>query len=236
MMLKKLIPQGLKLQYKLFTRKRNDKKKGYDKLFASERNSMDLDVVLSTTQTIRKSYLFENKIHNLKLGSKRIEAVVINPGEILSFWTELANPTEQNGYKKGRNIINGVLSEDFGGGLCQLSGIMYHLALMGGLEITERFNHTVDIYKEEERLSPLGTDATVVYGYKDLRIKNNQNSPIQFTFSVNEDSITCNLKAKKTIKERTIIFDRFDGEKVRVVKLKYKNGDTRIGTSTYKLA
>jgi hypothetical protein len=52
---------------------------------------------------------------------------------------------------------------------------VYHIGIIAGLDIIERYNHSVDIYTDDTRFAPLGTDATVVYGYKDLRIRNNTN-------------------------------------------------------------
>jgi len=63
------------------------------------------------------------------------------------------------------------LALDYGGGLCQLSGIIYHAVLEAGLEILERHPHSLDIYTATTRYTPLGSDAAVVYGHKDLRFK-----------------------------------------------------------------
>lgn len=145
-MLKRLVPYAIKLRVKLLLRWLNDRKVNFSKQEASEES---YSFSLSTKQVIRKSYLYENKVHNLKLGSKKVEEYIIYPNEVFSLWRSLGKPSKKRGYKKGRNIIKGKLSEDVGGGLCQLSGIMYHTALLAGIEIVERYNHTVDIYKEE---------------------------------------------------------------------------------------
>lgn len=233
--MKKYIPYRLKLAYKLFKRKSADRK-NKTLLFASknEKAKKDFPFSFSTKQVIRKSHLYENKIHNLKVGKEKIEQYLIQPNETFSFWEALGKPNEKNGYKKGRNIINGVLSEDIGGGLCQLSGIIFHTSLLAGLEITERFNHTVDIYKEEERLSPLGTDATVVYGYKDLRIKNNLSFPICFSFDITDENITCKINSPQEITLKELVLNRKD-EKTRKVTLSYKGDSRVISSSNYLL-
>jgi vancomycin resistance protein VanW len=71
-----------------------------------------------------------------------------------------------------------------------LSGLLYHLALVGGLEIVERHAHSVDIYREHERYTPLGADATVVWGFKDLRLRN------PYPFAV---AITCFLDGMRLV-------------------------------------
>ena len=89
--------------------------------------------------------------------------------------------------------MNGKLVFSAGGGLCQLSSLLYHLSLLAGLEILERHAHSVDIYQEEERFTPLGADATVSFPYRDLRIRNTFNCPIRFTIDLEEESIRGHL-------------------------------------------
>jgi vancomycin resistance protein VanW len=159
-------------------------------------------------QPIKVAHLYENKIENLKLAGSKINKILIKPGELFSFWRIVGNPTENNGYKKGRNIVSGVMAEEFGGGLCQLSGILYHLSLMAGLEIKERFNHSVDFYTDENRYTPIGCDATVVYGYKDLRIRNNYAFPIQFYVEIGNDQLIAVVKSQIPIVEKKILVEK----------------------------
>lgn len=70
--------------------------------------------------------------------------------------------------KNGRNLVAGKIQGNYGGGLCQVSGLLYYIALATGLEILERHAHSIDIYAEEDRFAPLGADDTVVFGYKNF--------------------------------------------------------------------
>ena len=94
-----------------------------------------------------------------------------------------------------------------GGGLCQASGIIYHLALIAGLQIIERYNHSKDLYTEETRFCPLGSDATVAYGYRDLRIKNNTDTLINFSLEVCDNHFTGYLFSKEPIQKHEIHFE-----------------------------
>jgi vancomycin resistance protein VanW len=100
------------------------------------------------------------------------------------------------------------VQESVGGGLCQLSSILYQCSITAGLLIIERYNHTVDIYQESERVAPLGADATVVYGYKDLRIFNNLSVPIQFHVSIDGELIECQLKAAHDLRNKELDYLR----------------------------
>jgi vancomycin resistance protein VanW len=116
-------------------------------------------------------HMFENKIHNIELAISRMEPLVLPPGQAFSFWNRALAPTAENGYRDGAMFVNRRVIASVGGGLCQLSGAIYNLALLAGLHILERHNHSIDAYGEE-RYIPLGRDATVAHGRKDLRFRN----------------------------------------------------------------
>ncbi|WP_395062460.1 VanW family protein [Flavobacterium sp.] len=205
MNLKSIIPKHLKLKFRLAKRFLSDNNIDFAK---ATNEKISFTHSISTIQEIKQGAFYDNKVHNLKIASSKVETVIINSNEIFSFWKVIGSPLEKNGFKTGRNIIKGKVCEEIGGGLCQLSSIIYFTALKGNLEIVERYNHSVDIYKEDERFTPLGSDATVVYGYKDLRIKNNHTFPIQFSLSFEEDKIICKLKSQEKIEECTLDFIR----------------------------
>jgi vancomycin resistance protein VanW len=207
MSIKSFIPKIVKLRLRQLLRLLQDQLTGVR--FASLRNdSSPFNYSVTLTQPIKVAHLYENKIENLKLAGSKINEVVIAPGEIFSFWKVIGDPSEKNGYKKGRNIVSGVMSEEYGGGLCQLSGILYHLSLMTGLEVVERYNHSVDFYTDENRYTPIGCDATVVYGYKDLRIRNNLNRPIRFAIETADDTLIAVLYSPSQVSQLTLFFER----------------------------
>ncbi len=160
---------------------------------------------IELVQEIKQHPQTENKIFNLKLAAQSINQVIIEPGAIFSFWHIIGNPNTK--YKTGRVISGGQLTEDTGGGLCQISGAIYYTSLKAGLQITERHHHSIDLYTNETRYTPLGTDATVVYGYKDLRIKNNYPFPVQFHIEVRDQFLTIRLLSTESIIEKKLDFE-----------------------------
>ena len=126
------------------------------------------------------------------------------PGKILSFWHLVGNPSKQ--FRKSRTIRNGAVTEEAGGGLCQASGIIYLASLLTNLQIIERHNHSIDLYTDETRFAPLGSDATVVYGYKDLRIQNNYHFPIKFELCVFDNKLRLTLLSTEKIDKNPIEF------------------------------
>lgn len=145
--------------------------------------------------------LFENKIHNIRLAISRFDPAVLQPGQLFSFWDIALAPTAENGYREGAMFINRQVRTSLGGGLCQLSGLIYNLALLSGCEIVERFNHSIDAYGEE-RYIPLGRDATVAYGRKNLRFRNHGDFAMQFDLHVDEQRAWGRVWGQKPIENQ----------------------------------
>ena len=172
---------------------------------------------LSLTQVVRQGEYLENKLTNLGLACSAIDGLLLQPGAIFSFWTIVGSPSERRGFRASRNIVKGQLNLEIGGGLCQISGIVYQLGLTAGLEILERHAHSIDIYSEEERFAPLGADATVVYGYKDLRWKNPFPFPIVLGFEISQNKLIFSIFSPQNIPAKDIQFRRMGvGEREKV--------------------
>lgn len=182
-------------------------------------------------QDIKKTDKWENKIYNLTVASTTINAYVLMPGEIFSFWEIIGRPSVK--YRKGRSIVGGEVKEEIGGGLCQVSGIIYHVALLSGLLILERHNHSVDIYTEGSRFTPLGTDATVVYGYKDLRMKNNLSFPIKLNLKIEEGQLCIQLLSAREIIPESLVFEPKEDVGIKIITVRNQKGE-QLNQSRYK--
>lgn len=210
--LRKWLPYHWKMQLKLLQRYFNEQKNQY--AYSKNYSLEDIgEYKLEFQQIIRKGEFHQNKVHNLKIVGDKVNNLIIKPNEVFSFCKLIGKPSEKNGFREGRNLIQNNISSDFGGGICQFSSILYFLALQSGLKIIERFPHSVDIYKEHERFTPLGSDCTVVYGYKDLQIQNPFSFPIQLKCSVSEDNLFISLISPNEIVLNEIDFNYSETEK-----------------------
>lgn len=221
--MKKLIPSALKVHLKVSQRYLKDFSAGKLSKLVNFKPIRDEQFTerISITQALRQTSLSENKKHNLALASQKIQDVAIQPGEIFSFWHLVGKPDKSKGYLEGRAIVNNQLQATVGGGLCQLSGMIYLLTLKAGIITLERHTHSQDIYTEETRFAPLGSDATIVYGYKDLRFLNNLLIPICFRFNIQEQEISAALCSPEAIPEQVVEFKREEveaGTKVDTVR------------------
>ena len=133
-------------------------------------------------------HVYDNKMHNLALVQSRLDGVTLRPRELFSFWRLVGQPDEAHGFKVASNFIDGRVAFAEGGGICQLTSALYNAALLAGLEILERHAHTIDAYGSS-RYVPLGRDATVAYGYKDLQFRNATVVPMTLRFRIDPDRV-----------------------------------------------
>ena len=112
--------------------------------------------------------LTAGKVENLRIAARAFHGLEIPPGGVMSFWRQLGRTTRRKGYHSGRELREGCIVPAIGGGLCQLSGLLYQAALEAGLEIIERHGHSrVVPGSQAER----DLDATVFWNYVDLRFR-----------------------------------------------------------------
>lgn len=172
---------------------------------------------ITVVQEIKRTQFAGGKLANLHLGAARLDGIVLQPGETLSFWKLVGTPSTAAGFKVGRSIRGGTVQGEVGGGLCQLSGIAYEAGLRAGLAIAERHPHSRDLYAEEDRFAPLGLDATVVWPYKDLRLRNALAVPVQFRFAVTDMTVVATILAPTPLEPATLDIARTEGEGRRAI-------------------
>jgi vancomycin resistance protein YoaR len=115
-----------------------------------------------------------NRIHNIQVGIKQFNGVLIKPGEEFSFIKALGDVDAAHGYLPELVIKGNQTEPDYGGGICQVSTTMFRAALYSGLKITDRRNHAYPV----SYYNPQGMDATVFIPNPDLRFINNTPSYI----------------------------------------------------------
>lgn len=176
--------------------------------FGDARGGGEWPVCVELSQQVMPSPVIEAKLANLRLGAAGIDRSVLEPGARWSFWHRVGRPQSSRGFVAGRNIVDGRLVKQVGGGLCQLSSLLYHLSLLGGLEVEERHAHSLDIYHEEERFTPLGADATVVWGAKDLRLRNPHPFAVSLACRVEGTRLIGEIRSEGALATRVIDFVR----------------------------
>lgn len=110
---------------------------------------------------------------NIALAAESIHGYELKPGEMLSVNEIFGDTNKDPRYVDALVMNEGTLGNARGGGICQVSTALYIAAIKANLEIIERHPHSMVC-----DYAPVGLDATLVYGQKDLRIKNNHNASV----------------------------------------------------------
>lgn len=123
---------------------------------------------LWTEAAAEEHFLVAGKIENLRRAAKHLNGIEIPAGGLFSFWKHVGRATRRRGFTVGREIREGCVIPNLGGGLCQLSNALYSSALAADCEIVERHAHSRVIAGS---LAEQGLDATVFWNYIDLRFR-----------------------------------------------------------------
>jgi vancomycin resistance protein VanW len=128
--------------------------------------------------------LQRNKVVNLSLAAERLDGLVVAPGQRLSFWRQVRRPAARRGFLDGLVLDAGRLTSGVGGGLCQLSNLLYWLTLHTPLTVAERWRHTYDVFPDSGRSQPFGTGATCAWPSLDLQIANGSDTTFRLSIEV----------------------------------------------------
>jgi vancomycin resistance protein VanW len=149
------------------------------KRYATERQAENLEHIHAThgTPMLRElsgvdMQLQRNKKASLEIAASCVDGLILKPGETFSFWRLVGKPTARRGFKIGLALRNGTIQQDVGGGLCQMTNMIYWMAIHTDLEITERWRHGYDVFPDAGRTQPFASGATCAYNYIDLQIRN----------------------------------------------------------------
>lgn len=139
----------------------------------------------------------QNKIFNCSLASNTMNKIVIGPGETYSFWKLVKNADKSTPYKDGLVVVDGKTTTAYGGGLCQLSNLLFNLFLRSPLSIVERVGHRVKEFPELSNDVVLGIDATIAEGWIDLKIKNDTTNNYQIQLIFEGEDVKAVLRCDK---------------------------------------
>ena len=111
--------------------------------------------------------------HNIKLAAEAINNHVVFPQETFSFNRVVGKRTKERGYMRAPVIVKGELSEDIGGGICQVSSTLFNATDRAGLKIIERYSHSKSV-----QYVPSGRDAAVSWYGPDFSFTNAYRIPL----------------------------------------------------------
>jgi vancomycin resistance protein YoaR len=115
----------------------------------------------------------EDRNNNIALAAQYISNKTVMPGEVFSFNAATGQRTIQKGFRGAPAIQGGVLIDDVGGGVCQVSSTLFNAAAIAGMHIVERDPHAWPVSYLDS-----GLDATVNWPNLDFKFRNDNETPV----------------------------------------------------------
>jgi len=210
--------------------------------FARTRSAEDLPVRVKRHASLLlreldpdQMHLQHAKVTNLRLAARRVDRVVIRPGETFSFNRVVGNCTRTKGYVEGMRLSNGTAHPGVGGGICQLANLLHWMVLHSPLTVVERSEHSFDPFPDKGRVLPWGVGCSIVYNYVDLAFRNDTEHSFQLRVEVGERYLSGRLLADTTpghsykVEARGEAFLRHEGRVFRRNEIWRRVIDRRTG-------
>jgi hypothetical protein len=134
---------------------------------------------------------------NIRLACAALDGQVIAPGEELSFNLVVGPRTAERGYQDAPVILREVRDVQRGGGICQVASTMFAAALLAGLTPIERHRHSSPV-----DYTALGEDATIAWGAKDLRLRNDGADPVRLRAELIGRSLSIRFEGVQPLEDR----------------------------------
>ena len=162
---------------------------------------------------------------NIHLSCRKINGHVLAPGAVFSFNEIVGEGSARNGFVNGRVLYLDEVRYEPGGGLCQVSSTLFNAFLLAGCAIVERKRHYQPV-----SYVPLGLDAAIKYGKKDLKMKNTLGRPLLIEMVMNAKSLMVTVRAENPPSWR---YEIYTEEEELEIPLAGPGGDIRNAIDVY---
>ena len=129
---------------------------------------------------------------NVGEAARRINGTVLKPGETFSMNETAKERTPANGYTEGYIISGGRFREDLGGGVSIITTATWTAGFYAGLERVEQHAHGLYIPRYTA-----GLEATVAWGYLDLKMRNETGNGVLITATRYSDGVVIEMWGTK---------------------------------------
>lgn len=144
------------------------------------------------------------RCNNLKIALSYMNGVIVNPGQVYSYNSNIGDTTASKGYLPAATFKGGTTVNEMGGGICQTVSTLYNVALFANLEIVERHQHGLPV-----GYVPVSRDATVYSPSLDFKFKNTRKYPVKIKTAFNSNgSLTVSLYGTKEENEYEVILSQ----------------------------
>lgn len=139
--------------------------------------------------TSTELYGSANRVNNINLAVKAINGVIIPAGGEFSYNNVVGERTEKRGFKEAGSFFQGKTVKTIGGGICQVSSTIFaETRRYSKIVVTEHHKHS-----KEVRYGKNGADATVSWGSKDFKFRNEFEYPVKLLANVSNGRINVRI-------------------------------------------
>lgn len=136
------------------------------------------------------------RTHNIRLTAQALDGAILAPGEFLSFNRRVGPRSSERGYERAPVFLRGERNQQLGGGICQVASTMYVAAMLSGLSPAERHKHSFVI-----DYVPPAYDATISWGVKDLRIRNDLDQTVRMRVELLGTTLSVRFEGEEELGE-----------------------------------
>ncbi len=198
-----------------------EEKVNFPEIFSQDKHSELFTIASFSTSVADQD---SNVKMNIALACEKLDNYTIARNSNFSFNSVVGEGSSANGFVVGRVLYHDMVRYEPGGGLCQVSSSLFNALLLSGCSIIERHRHYQPV-----TYVPLGLDATIKFGKKDLRMKNPYDHDLIIRTGMNEKSLVVTIHSPRPLDYRYDIIT--EEEEVPVPLVDAEN--IRQGISVY---
>lgn len=147
----------------------------------------------------------EARTANLTAGADNINGTVVMPGEQFSLAAALGEISPESGYVEAPVIVDGRLVQGLGGGLSQISTVVFNTAWFSGVQLDAHTPHSFYIPRY-----PAGREATIAVPVIDNLWTNDTDTPIVVQTWIEGDTIHMSFLGERQYDVQTVDGERWD--------------------------
>ena len=159
------------------------------------------------------------RAHNIWVAVAVLNGKIVKPGETFSLNETLGERTHEHGYLTANVIADGKLTAGIGGGVSQVTGVLFNAVLLSGLTVVAYGSHSHPV-----AYLPVGRDATLAWNHIDFKFKNNTHAPVYIAYSASGDKASATLYGAKV-----------SGRKIGLAVAAKKLNDRHITATLYRI-
>jgi len=128
-----------------------------------------------------------NRMHNIAVACRKLCELPLPAGSNLNFNRDIGPYRASEGYLQAGALVDGELTQGYGGGTCQVSSTLYNVVLqLPGLTVLQRRAHG----DNGASYLPIGVDAAVGNSALNFRFRNDYPFPIRIDASSQDGALT----------------------------------------------